>query len=405
MRVILFLVAATIAEGANDKLKEVFRWNQMDFNFPNASFRDAEIASGAFKPENNMPLGLEVWKDKVFVTVPRWKSGVPSTLNYVNISDGESPLLQPYPSWEINNITEETNSTRIANTFRVRADECDRLWVIDSGLVSIVENAKVYSAPRILIFNLTTDELIREYTLKSTDIKDDSFFANIVVDVQADKCDEAYAYLPDLGGFCLVVYSFKENDSWRVNHHYFYFDPLSGNYNIAGVNFQWTDGLFGIALSPLNEDGYRTMYFHPLSSTREFYVSTKVIQNKTAVSENYHDFKVLGSRGPDSQATTSFIDPKSGVLFYTQINKNGIGCWNSRKFPNEYSADTNALVASDNETMVFPNDLKVDRDSNLWVLTDRLPLFIYRSLKKDDINFRILKAPVSEAIKGTVCDA
>lgn len=255
-----------------------------------------------------------------------------------------------------------------------------------------------------MIFNLTTDELIREYYLKTSDIKDESFFANIVVDVSPDKCDEAFAYLPDLGSYCLVVYSYKENDSYRINHHYFHFDPLYGDYNIAGVNFQWTDGLFGIALSPLNQSGFRTMYFHPLSSINEFSVSTEIIQNKTAASDSYHEYKLIGSRGPHSQATTSFIDEKSGVMFYTQVNKNGVGCWNSKKFPDDYSINTNTLVVSDNATMVFPNDLKVDRDSNLWVLTDRLPEFIYRNLNKDQINFRVLKAPVSEVVKGTVCD-
>ncbi|XP_014273608.1 protein yellow [Halyomorpha halys] len=392
-----------LIEAKNDKLKEVFKWNHIDFAYPDEQTRSASIASGEYKKENNMPLGIEIWKDKVFITVPRWKTGVPSSLNFVKLTDGESPLLHPYPNWATNNVTEEKNYT-IGNTFRVRADECDRLWVIDSGLINIVENAKVLSPPKIMIFNLTTDELIREYHLKPSDIKDDSFFANIVVDVSPDKCDEAFAYLPDLGSYCLVVYNFKENDSYRINHHYFHFDPLYGDYNISGVNFQWTDGLFGIALSPLKENGYRTMYFHPLSSINEFTVSTDVVQNKTAASESYHEFKLLGSRGPNSQATTSFIDEKSGVMFYTQVNKNGVGCWNSKKFPNDYSVDTNTLVVSDKETMVFPNDLKVDRDSNLWVLTDRLPEFIYRKLNYDNINFRVFKAPVAEVIKGTVCD-
>ncbi|CAH1393209.1 unnamed protein product [Nezara viridula] len=400
---LILISLLVLIEAKNDKLKEIFKWNQIDFAFPDEQTRNASIASGEFKKENNMPLGIEIWKDRVFITVPRWKSGVPSTLNYVKVTDGESPLLHPYPNWETNNVTEEKNYT-IGNTFRVRADECGRLWVIDSGLINIVESPKVLSPPKIMIFNLTTDELIREYHLKPSDIKDDSFFANIVVDVSPDKCDEAFAYLPDLGSYCLVVYSYKENESYRINHHYFHFDPLYGDYNISGVNFQWTDGLFGISLSPLNENGFRTMYFHPLSSINEFTVSTEIIQNKTVASESYHEFKLLGSRGPYSQATTSFIDEKSGVMFYTQVNKNGVGCWNSKKFPNDYSINTNTLVVSDDETMVFPNDLKVDRDSNLWVLTDRLPEFIYRNLNKDQINFRVLKAPVSEVIKGTVCD-
>lgn len=170
----------------------------------------------------------------------------------------------------------------------------------------------------------------------------------------------------------------------------------------GGVNFQWTDGIFGVALSPVKSDGYRTLYFHPLSSTKEFAVSTRIIQNKTIASDKYHEFKVLGSRGPCTQSSGSSFDEKTGILFYTLVNKNAIGCWNSNR--GEYTADTNGMVASDNTTMSFPNDLKVDKNSTLWVLTDRLPNFIYTHLDFEDCNFRIFSAPVDEAIKGTVCD-
>lgn len=58
-----------------------------------------------------------------------------------------------------------------------------------------------------------------------------------------------------------------------------------------------------------------------------------------------------------------------------------------------------------NTTMVFPNDIKVDAVGNLWVLSDRLPQFMYDSLDPEDVNFRILTASVKDAIMGTACDS
>jgi hypothetical protein len=64
---------------------------------------------------------------------------------------------------------------------------------------------------------------------------------------------------------------------------------------------------------------------------------------------------------------------------------------------------TQGQVAVNNITMVFPNDIKVDTRRNLWLLTDRMPLFMYKSLNHSDVNFRILSAPVDRAVAGTVC--
>ena len=77
-----------------------------------------------------------------------------------------------------------------------------------------------------------------------------------IVDVNKDQCENTHVYVPDLGAYAVVVYSFKDNKSWRVHHNYFHFDPLHGDYNVAGVNFQWTDGVFGMALGPIKSDGY-----------------------------------------------------------------------------------------------------------------------------------------------------
>lgn len=76
-----------------------------------------------------------------------------------------------------------------------------------------------------------------------------------IVDATADKCDKAFAYLPNIQDNSIIVYSFAENDSWKVTHNYFSFEPLEGDLTIEGFNFQWHDGIFSIALGPVDNQG------------------------------------------------------------------------------------------------------------------------------------------------------
>lgn len=108
----------------------------------------------------------------------------------------------------------------------------------------------------------------------------------------------------------------------------------------------------------------------------------------------------MGDRGINGQATAEFFDETTKVLFYTQVNKDGIGCWNSQK---PYTEENQGLVDSDSDALVFPNDLKVDNNGTLWVLSDRMPIFLYKQLDPKQFNYRILRAKTSEIIQGTPC--
>jgi len=423
----VLLVFACVDLGLAAKLEEKFKWKEVSYAWPSEQAKEEAITSGRYKPENNLPLGLDVWKDKLFITVPRWKSGVASSLNYVKVSSAEqSPVLTPYPNWEANTIESDgtgsgetvkgradakkaevvdgalADNSSIISTFRVRVDECDRLWVMDTGLADILGNPKQIAPNALVIFDLNTDKLIRRYTFQPSDIKENTFFANVIVDIPKNECENAYAYMPDLGGYGVVVYSYKSNKSWRVKHNFFHFDPLSGDYNVGGVNFQWTDGVFGMALGKPSSEGTRTVYFHALSSTREFSVPNIVLQNETRAvsSESYYDYSLVGDRGPNGQSSAEFLDEATNVLFYTQVNKDGVGCWNAKK---PYNPDTQGLVDTDSDALVFPNDLKVDTEGNLWVLSDRMPVFLFKNLNPEEFNYRILKGKISDLILGTPC--
>lgn len=88
LALLLLGCCTTAVWSVNDRLREVFSWRQVDFAFPDQRTRQAAIESGLYVQANNLPLGLEVWRDRLFITVPRWKAGVASTLNYVSLGSG-----------------------------------------------------------------------------------------------------------------------------------------------------------------------------------------------------------------------------------------------------------------------------------------------------------------------------
>lgn len=53
------------------KLDETFKWREVPYAWPSEKAKLDAINSGKYIERNNLMLGLDVWKDKLFVTVPR----------------------------------------------------------------------------------------------------------------------------------------------------------------------------------------------------------------------------------------------------------------------------------------------------------------------------------------------
>lgn len=141
----------------------------------------------------------------------------------MTISDTrESPTLNPYPSWEAHQY-KVGGVPEIISTFRIRADRCDRLWVLDTGFTDILDSPEQQAPPALLVYDLTTDRMLRKFVIPEHQRTADSLFANIAVEDYS--CEDTYAYLGDLGGPGLVVYSWKMEKSWLVKHHFFHADP------------------------------------------------------------------------------------------------------------------------------------------------------------------------------------
>lgn len=92
-------------------------------------------------------------------------------------------------------------------------------------------------------------------------------------------------------------------------------------------------------------------------------VSTSVLRNESSWTLSggagtATQFVQIGERGSRGQSSTSAID-RNNVQFYTLVQQNGIGCWRADQPYYQGSLD---VVAQDNITLVFPNDLKLDQE-------------------------------------------
>lgn len=218
------------------------------------------------------------------------------------------------------------------------------------------------------------------------------------------NCEDTHAYVTDAGSFGIIVYSFRKNKSWRIQHSFFHIDPTAGSFSVADRYFSWRDGVLGIALGHLRRDFSRDLYFHSLSATKEFIVSNKVLQNEslsTSTDPALGEFRVVGDRGPAGHSSTEVFDRRSNVIFFTQLAKDGIGCWNIQNPLNEY---TSVLIDRDPVALIMPVDIKLDVDGYIWVLSNRMAHFIENQMNFADYNFRIVVGKASELIRGTYCD-
>lgn len=71
---------------SNDNLRVAYEWKEIDFKYANAEERWSAIERYEFKPNNVIPFGIEVYQSRLFVTLPRWRDGVPASLAYLDLN-------------------------------------------------------------------------------------------------------------------------------------------------------------------------------------------------------------------------------------------------------------------------------------------------------------------------------
>ncbi|XP_053622438.1 L-dopachrome tautomerase yellow-f2-like isoform X2 [Plodia interpunctella] len=383
--IFMFMFGVCVCQKVNSrKLIEVASWKQISYNIYGVLYdtdaytrransstfypQDLEDSEKFFIQYNNVPIGFEVYNNKAFVTVPRRRHGIPSTLNYILLDGTPSPPLRPYPHHQCD---------RPVSVYRPRVDCCHRLWMVDTGLLEVPNERKQLRPPAIVIFDLRTNKQILRYELKSTDLVNESTsggLTSITVDASPQSCNGAYAYINDLATNGLIVFSLKERDSWRIDHTSFVHDPAALNFTVAGHTINWRDGLFSLALSEPRADGSRTAYYHPLVSTQEFSINTENLKKKTKDIEGL--VTPLGDRGFLTQSGSHDYHAPTKTLLFGNVAQDAILCWNVET---PLKPENVVVVAQNHEKLVYISDRPRWRSGKVLATEPRGPGFDPRS--------------------------
>ncbi|XP_025201994.1 protein yellow-like isoform X1 [Melanaphis sacchari] len=418
------LMMTVLANAAAGMMKVEYSWVFVDYTFASPNHRESAIKSGKFIPENCVILDVDTFydtsdgklllnmgsntapKQRVFVTIPRIKPGNPASI--AEIVPGDSPksvLLAPYPNWKANTISENKLNCddTIVSVFRTKIDHLGRFWVVDVGTVNQFENT-IHSVcpPKLLIFDLkNNDRVIKTYQFLSSHVKENSLFTNIEVDVRDSNGRNTFAYISDTTAFKLIVYDFKNDDSWIIDQAYFYPFPNKAHFKINGVNFDLMDGLLGLALGPKIQND-RKLYFHAFASIRESWVYTNTLQNKSLFQNGLIDGSgtfFLSSEVRETQSSVEVMT-NSGVLIYASMD-NSLSCWNSQDpFTSKYTH----MIYKNDEDFQFPTGMKIVGDK-LWAVSCQLQNhFTTMVTNRKSIKCRVLVGRIDDLIRRTGCN-
>ncbi|KAF3423829.1 hypothetical protein E2986_12470 [Frieseomelitta varia] len=394
VRLLSFIVTLGYLYCANGaRLEVAFQWKYLDWTWPNVHLTGRNQTLG-----NAFTQDVDVDRyGRVFVTSPQWLDGVPISLSLITTAYGlGGPLLTPYPDWTWHT---PYSCDSIISVYRLAIDECNRLWVVDTGRIG----GNAVCPTKILIFDLANDQLVHKYVVPGDQvIFGKAALVTPIVDV-GKTCLDTYLYVADVNQNGLLIYDLYHDYSWRVNNtrgNAFGPDDDAMNITIAGESFNLTDGTLGMSLSPFGYFDERYLYFNSLASYRQKFTDTYSLKqskyNEPIVFES--NYKRASQAGV--QATS-----RRGVIFFQLVQLTAVACWNIEK---PFTPENVVVIAQDEATLQYVSGIKVitnrQGEEELWFNTNRLQKTINMTLKPTETNFRIIRGKVDDIIRGTNCE-
>lgn len=246
----------------------------------------------------------------VYVTVPRWKDGVPATLNKLKLV-GNEYLLSPYPSWDMQTIGVPG---QLQNCQSMVIDSTGLMYVIEVGrrnFFDINPTKVVNGPPGVWVINTETSEVVSQYYFPPSVASPNNSFVNDIVLDETKKI----AYLTDAwGSGGLIVYNYGLGISRRYSGPSTANDP---NYVmvINGVNYGtniFTTPVDGIAIS----DDSKAIFYCAVQNVYLYRLPTSILNDFSSTTE---EITAAVEQLPGTKEPSDGIQYWDGVLYYGSL--------------------------------------------------------------------------------------
>ena len=344
-------------------------------------------------------------KGEIFVSVPRWKSNVPATLNKIVKKYGNT-LLQPFPSWNQNKIGD---IDALQSVLGFEIDKDDNVWVLDQGKVD--NQAAVNGTMKLVKYNSSGNQELK-IELDKVACPVTSFLNDLVIDTEKE-----FVYISDSGNPlntsqplsawnpAIIVVDVKNKAARRVLQQHHSTNPDPGvwvviNGERVGSASPIEAGIDGIALSC---DG-SYFYYTPLTSRTLYAIETSYLRDFNSSNLEKHVIEM----GFKSSTSDGLAMTAKNNLCMTATEKDGIYMHSDIKpDPEKFFYQNFELIANNSTSMIWPDTIGFDNTGKkLLFVSNKLNEFYYGRMdfSKGQENFHIWSVDIDDRSYIYGCD-